>query len=74
MDQQNLESIEKKVQEERDKIRKEFEIKEEEMNNKISESILRERKTLVGKQKLEIENLRKQHEKEIDVIFSISFD
>ena len=46
---------------------KEFEEKEEEMKKKLNEAILKERKAFAGRQKMETENLRKQHEKEIDV-------
>jgi hypothetical protein len=49
-------------------MKKELQEKEEEMNKKINEAILKERKNLTERQKMDIENLQKQHQKEIDVI------
>jgi molecular chaperone GrpE (heat shock protein) len=48
-------------------MKKEFQEKEEETNKKINEAVLKERKNLNTRQKMEIENIRKQHQKEIDV-------
>jgi hypothetical protein len=38
------------------------------MNKRINEVILKERKSLTAKQKIDIENLQKQHQRELDVI------
>ena len=48
-------------------MKKEFQEKEEETNKRINEAVLKERKSLNTRQKMEIENIRKQHQKEIDV-------
>ena len=48
-------------------MRKEFRDKEEGMKKKFNESIAKERKHLSGRQTMELDQLRKQHEKEIDV-------
>jgi len=50
-------------------MKKELQEKEEEMNKKMNEAIIKERKTLTARQKMEMENLRKQQLKEIDVIY-----
>jgi len=49
-------------------MKKELQEKEEEMNRKMNETILKERKNLTAQQKIDIDNLRKEHHKEIDVI------
>ena len=49
-------------------MKKELKEKDEEINKKINEAIIKERKNFNARQKMEIENLRKQHQKEIDVI------
>jgi len=49
-------------------MKKELQAKEEEMNKKINDAIIKERKNLIARQKMDIENLRKQQQKEIDVI------
>jgi hypothetical protein len=49
-------------------MKKELQAKEEEMNKKINDAIIKERKNLSARQKMDIENLRKQQQKEIDVI------
>jgi hypothetical protein len=54
-------------------MKKELQEKEDETNKKINEALIKERKSLNVRQKMEIENLRKQHQKEIDVII-ISFE
>ena len=48
-------------------IQRELPKKEEETNTKINEAIMKERKTMNRRQRTEIENLRKQHQKEIEV-------
>lgn len=67
LDKDNEEKFQKKLEEKLESMRKEFEKKEEELNAKFNENILKERKNLLAKQKMEIENLRKQHQKEVDV-------
>ena len=57
-----------KIDEALEGMKKELQEKEEEMNKKINDAILKERKNLNTRQKMDIENLRKQHQKEIDVI------
>jgi len=49
-------------------MKKELQDKEEEMNKRINEAIIKERKNLNARQKMELDNLQKQHQKEIDVI------
>jgi hypothetical protein len=56
-----------KINEALEGIKKELHEKEEEINKKIDEAIMKERKNLNARQKMDIENLRKQHQKEIDV-------
>ncbi len=58
-----------KINEALEGIKKELHEKEEEINKKIDEAIMKERKNLNARQKMDIENLRKQHQKEIDVIY-----
>jgi molecular chaperone GrpE (heat shock protein) len=38
------------------------------MKKRINDAIIKERKNLTTRQKMEVENLRKQHQKEIEVI------
>ncbi|CAF4318846.1 unnamed protein product, partial [Adineta steineri] len=47
--------------------KKELKAKEDEMAKKINDAVMKERKSLALKQKMEIENLKKQHQKEIDI-------
>ena len=42
-------------------------MKDEEMNRKLNDAIIKERKNFAARQKIELENLRKQQQKEIDV-------
>ena len=55
------------MEEASDKFRKALEDKEAEMKSKLNDAIAKEKKILIAKQKMEIENLRQQHEKEIEV-------
>jgi hypothetical protein len=48
-------------------MKKELPQKEEQINIRINEAIMKERKNLQLRQKIEIENIRKQHRKEIQV-------
>lgn len=48
--------------------KKEMIEKEEEINKRLNEAIAKERKSLNARQRMEMENLRKQHQKEIEVI------
>lgn len=43
------------------------------MNKRINDAIIKERKNLTSRQKMEIENLKKQHQKEVDVILPFNF-
>jgi len=38
------------------------------MKKRINDAIIKERKNLTTRQKMEVENLRKQHQKEIEVM------
>lgn len=49
-------------------MKKELQLKDEEMKKRVNDAVIKERKNLTTRQKMEIENLRKQHQKEIDVI------
>ncbi|CAF1132072.1 unnamed protein product [Rotaria sp. Silwood1] len=68
LDKENVEKNQIKINEGLEEMKKEFRTKENEMNQKINEAIIKERKNLSARQKMEIENLRKQHQKEIDTI------
>ncbi|CAF3097264.1 unnamed protein product [Rotaria sp. Silwood2] len=68
LDKDSTEKVQIKIDEALEDIKKEFRQKEEEMNQKINEAVIKERKNLNARQKMEIENLRKQHQKEIDTI------
>jgi hypothetical protein len=48
-------------------MKKELPQKEEQINIRINEAIMKERKNLQLRQKIEIENIRKQQRKEIQV-------
>ena len=48
-------------------MKKEFKHKEEDTKRKFNDSIAKERKHLGGRQAMEMDQLRKQHETEIDV-------
>lgn len=57
-----------KINETLETMKKELQDKEEEINKKINDAIIKERKSISARQKMETENLKKQHQKEIDVI------
>lgn len=48
-------------------MKKQLQEKEEEMNKKINDIVTKERKNLVARQKMEIDNMRKQNQKELEV-------
>ena len=48
-------------------MKEELPEKKEEINKKINDAVMKERKNMNERQKIEIENIRKQHQKEIDV-------
>jgi hypothetical protein len=50
-------------------MKKELEAKDEDINKRINEAVVKERKSLSARQKMDLENVRKQHQKEIDVIY-----
>jgi hypothetical protein len=60
-----------KINEALEGMKKELETKEEEINKRINEAVLKERKNFNARQKMDLDNLRKQHQKEIDVILEI---
>jgi hypothetical protein len=49
-------------------MKKELPEKEEEINKKINDALMKERKHINERQKNQIEKIRKQHRKEIAVI------
>jgi hypothetical protein len=48
-------------------MKEELSVKDEQLNKKINDALMKERKHINVRQKIEIENIRKQHKKEIDV-------
>ncbi|CAF2218958.1 unnamed protein product [Rotaria magnacalcarata] len=68
LDKENSDKLQSKIDESLGEMKKELRKKEEEMNAKINDTIVKERKSIGARQKMEIENIRKQHQKEIDTI------
>ena len=50
-------------------MKKELEAKDDDINKRINEAVVKERKSQSARQKMDLENLRKQHQKEVEVIF-----
>ncbi|CAF3713572.1 unnamed protein product [Adineta steineri] len=67
LDKENAEQLQSKINEAIEGVKKELKAKEDEMAKKINDAVMKERKSLALKQKMEIENLKKQHQKEIDI-------
>ena len=67
MDKENEEKNQAKINEVLETMKKEMIEKEEEVNKRLNEAITKERRSLNARQKMEVENLRKQHQKEIEV-------
>ncbi|CAF0979938.1 unnamed protein product [Rotaria sordida] len=74
LNKEGTEKVQIKINEALEEMKKEFREKEEQMNQKINEAVIKERKNLNARQKMEIENLRKQHQKETDAIHATFAD
>ena len=72
LEKEHEDNLQRRISEHVQKIRKESEEKEEEMKRKVNDSILKERKNLLAKHKMDLENVRKQHQQEIDVFFILN--
>ena len=68
MEKENEEKVQVKINEVLEATKKELQEKEEEIHQRINEAIMKERKSVNVRQKMEVENLRKQHQKEIQVM------
>ncbi|CAF0839896.1 unnamed protein product [Didymodactylos carnosus] len=68
LEKENEEKIHLKSEELMKKMRDQMNIKEEQLNRKINDQIMKERKNIAARQKMEIENIRKQHQKEVETI------
>lgn len=68
LEKENEEKNQVKMNEILETTKKEMIEKEEEINKRLNEAIAKERKSLNARQRMEMENLRKQHQKEIEVI------
>ncbi|CAF1156877.1 unnamed protein product [Adineta ricciae] len=68
LEKENTEQLQTKINEAIEGLKKELKSKDEQMNKRINDAIMKERKNFTSRQKMEIENLKKQHKKEVDAI------